>query len=156
MRVIKKYPNRRLYDTSQSAYITLNGVKDMVLNNEEFQVIDSKTGADITRTVLLQIIGDQESQEGVPLFSNKVLQQLIRFYGDSLQGLMGEYLEKSISAFMEQQGILRKQMQNVMDANPLNIMSQIAQQNLNMWKSFNQDISPPQQPTNKKDDKGDQ
>jgi polyhydroxyalkanoate synthesis repressor PhaR len=138
VRIIKKYPNRRLYDTSMSSYITLDGVRQMVLDQEDFQVVDSKSGDDITRTILLQIIGEQESQEGNPLFSNQSLQQLIRFYGDSLQGLMGEYLERSITTFMDQQDMLRKQVQNVMEANPLNIMSEIAKQNLNMWQTFSQ------------------
>jgi len=156
VRIIKKYPNRRLYDTSVSSYITLDGVRKMVLGQEEFQVIDSKSGDDITRTILLQIIGEQESQEGNPLFSNQVLQQLIRFYGDSLQGLMGEYLERSVGTFMEQQDILRKQVQNVMEANPLNIMSEIAKQNLAMWQSFGQTSDAQQQVSeaaNKPDDK---
>jgi len=119
-----------------SSYITLDGVRKMVLGQEQFQVIDSKSGDDITRTILLQIIGEQESHEGNPLFSNQVLQQLIRFYGDSLQGLMGEYLERSVGTFMDQQDMLRKQVQNVMETNPLNIMSEIAKQNLAMWQSF--------------------
>jgi polyhydroxyalkanoate synthesis repressor PhaR len=123
VRIIKKYPNRRLYDTSQSSYVTLDDVKDLVLKGEEFQVIESRSKEDITRSVLLQIISEQEAQDGVPLFTNQVLQQLIRFYGDSLQGLMGEYLEKSVSMFMEQQETLRKQVQTVMDANPFSVMT---------------------------------
>jgi polyhydroxyalkanoate synthesis repressor PhaR len=136
VRIIKKYPNRRLYDTSQSSYVTLDDVKDLVLKGEEFQVIESRSKEDITRSVLLQIISEQEAQDGAPLFTNQVLQQLIRFYGDSLQGLMGEYLEKSVSMFMEQQETLRKQVQTVMDANPFSVMSKIAEQNLSMWQSF--------------------
>ncbi len=136
MRVIKKYPNRRLYDTSQSSYVTLDDVKQLVLGGEDFQVIDSRSKDDITRGVLLQIISEQESQDGVPLFTNRVLRQLIRFYGDSLQGLMGEYLEKSVAMFMEQQEALRQQMQTVMDTNPFNVMSRIAEQNLTLWQAF--------------------
>ena len=136
MRVIKKYPNRRLYDTSQSSYVTLEDVRELVLQGEEFQVIESRGKEDITRSVLLQIISEQEAQDGTPLFTNQVLQQLIRFYGDSLQGLMGEYLEKSIGMFMEQQETLRKQVQTVMDANPFSVMSKIAEQNLSMWQSY--------------------
>jgi len=136
VRIIKKYPNRRLYDTSQSSYVTLDDVKDLVLQGEEFQVIESRSKEDITRSVLLQIISEQEAQDGVPLFTNQVLQQLIRFYGDSLQGLMGEYLEKSVAMFMEQQETLRKQVQTVMDANPFSVMSKIAEQNLSMWQSL--------------------
>lgn len=135
MRLIKKYPNRRLYDTSQSCYVTLNDVKQLVLSHEEFQVVDSRSGEDISRSILLQIISEEES-EGRPLFSNQVLQNLIRFYGDSLQGLMSEYLDKSVATFLEQQDMLRKQMQTVMDANPFNVMTQIAQRNLSLWRSF--------------------
>ena len=137
-RVIKKYPNRRLYDTSQSSYVTLEDVRNLVLSGEEFQVIDSRTKDDITRSVLLQIISEQESGDGTPLFTNQVLQQLIRFYGDSLQGLMGEYLEKSVSMFLEQQDALRRQVQSVMDTNPFSVMSKIAEQNLSVWQSFAQ------------------
>lgn len=136
MRTIKKYPNRRLYDTSQSSYVTLEDVKGLVLAGEEFQVVESRSKEDITRSVLLQIISEQEAQDGTPLFTNKVLQQLIRFYGDSLQGLMGEYLEKSVAMFMDQQETLRKQVQTVMDANPFSVMSEIAEQNLSMWQTY--------------------
>ena len=135
MRTIKKYPNRRLYDTSQSSYVTLEDVKGLVLAGEEFQVVESRSKDDITRSVLLQIISEQEAQDGTPLFTNQVLQQLIRFYGDSLQGLMGEYLEKSVAMFMDQQETLRKQVQTVMDANPFSVMSKIAEQNLSMWQA---------------------
>lgn len=136
IRVIKKYPNRRLYDTTQSAYITLDGVREMIINHERFHVVDSKTGKDITRTILLQIIGEQEANDGTPLFSNVFLEQLIRFYGNALQGLMSEYLEKSLQSFMQQQDVLRKQMQNVMDVNPMNIMSQMAQSNMSLWENM--------------------
>ena len=136
MRIIKKYPNRRLYDTSQSSYVTLDDVKGLVLDGEEFQVVESRSKEDITRSVLLQIISEQEAQDGTPLFTNNVLQQLIRFYGDSLQGLMGEYLEKSVAMFMEQQETLRQQVQTVMDANPFSVMSKIAEQNLSMWQTY--------------------
>jgi len=136
VRTIKKYPNRRLYDTSQSSYVTLEDVKGLVLAGEEFQVVESRSKEDITRSVLLQIISEQEAQDGTPLFTNQVLQQLIRFYGDSLQGLMGEYLEKSVAMFMDQQETLRKQVQTVMDANPFSVMSKIAEQNLSMWQPY--------------------
>ena len=140
MRTIKKYPNRRLYDTSISTYVTLEDVKKLVLAQEDFQVVDSRSKEDITRSVLLQIISEQESQDGTPLFSNRVLQQLICFYGNSLQGLMGEYLEKSIGMFLEQQEGLHKQVQSVMDTNPFSVMSKIAEQNANLWQSMTQPL----------------
>ena len=101
-RVLKKYPNRRLYDTRSSAYITLADVKDMVLKLEDFEVRDAKTGEDLTRSILLQIILEEESG-GVPMFSAQMLAQMIRFYGHSMQGMMGAYLEKNLQTFVELQ-----------------------------------------------------
>jgi len=101
-RVLKKYPNRRLYDTRSSSYITLADVKDMVLKLEDFEVRDAKTGEDLTRSILLQIILEEESG-GVPMFTSQMLMQMIRFYGHSMQGMMGEYLEKNLQTFVELQ-----------------------------------------------------
>ena len=101
-RVLKKYPNRRLYDTRSSSYITLADVKDMVLELEDFEVRDAKTGEDLTRSILLQIILEEESG-GVPMFSSQMLAQMIRFYGHSMQGMMGAYLEKNLQTFVELQ-----------------------------------------------------
>ena len=99
-RLIKKYPNRRLYDTQTSAYITLDDVKALVLRGEEFTVVDAKTEEDLTRSVLLQIILEEESA-GSPLFSAQMLAQMIRFYGNAMQGMMGAYLEQTMQAFQE-------------------------------------------------------
>ena len=112
LRLIKKYPNRRLYDTKTSSYITLADVKQMVLKQEEFQVVDAKSGEDLTRQILLQIILDEESG-GVPMFSSELLSQLIRFYGHAMQGLMGTYLEKNIRAFQDIQKTLQEQSQKM-------------------------------------------
>ena len=109
VRVIKKYPNRRLYDTEISSYITLEEVRQLVVDGEEFEVRDAKSGEDLTRSVLLQIISEQE-QDGEPILSTQLLSQIIRFYGDSLQGFMGNYLERSMQMFLEQQGQLRNQL----------------------------------------------
>ncbi|WP_432473865.1 polyhydroxyalkanoate synthesis repressor PhaR [Amphritea sp. HPY] len=137
MRILRKYTNRRLYDTSRSCYITLEDVKQLVLNQEVFQVQDSKTGADLTRNILLQIISEQEAMGHGTLLTNQVLQQLIRFYGDSMQGMMSQYLEQSISTFIEHQERIREQMQNMMGVtNPLNVMNKIADQNMAMWNMF--------------------
>jgi polyhydroxyalkanoate synthesis repressor PhaR len=100
IRLIKKYPNRRLYDTQTSTYITLSDVKQLVLDNEAFQVVDAKSGDDLTRSILLQIILEEESG-GVPMFSATALSQIIRFYGHAMQGVMGTFLEKNIQAFMD-------------------------------------------------------
>ena len=107
-RVIKKYPNRRLYDTSTSSYITLEDVKRLVLESVEISVVDAKTGDDLTRTVLLQIILEEESG-GLPMFSYEVLTQIIRFYGHAMQGLMGSYLDKNMQMFAQMQQKLQAQ-----------------------------------------------
>jgi len=107
-RLIKKYPNRRLYDTRTSAYITLSDVKQLVLDNEEFKVVDAKTDEDLTRSILLQIILEEEAG-GSPLFSAQMLSQIIRFYGDAMQGMMGSYLEKTMQAFLEIQSKFHEQ-----------------------------------------------
>jgi polyhydroxyalkanoate synthesis repressor PhaR len=107
-RIIKKYPNRRLYDTETSTYITLAEVKELVLGYKLFVVQDAKTGEDLTRAILLQIILEEESG-GVPMFSTDMLANIIRYYGHSMQGLMGSYLERSISAFHEAQKRFQEQ-----------------------------------------------
>ena len=102
LRILKKYPNRRLYDTRTSSYITLADVKEMVLAGEGFEVRDAKTGEEITRSILLQIILEEESG-GVPMFSTQALAQIIRFYGHAMQGVMGTMIEKNLQAFTEMQ-----------------------------------------------------
>jgi polyhydroxyalkanoate synthesis repressor PhaR len=116
-RIIKKYPNRRLYDTETSTYITLAEVKDLVLQYKEFQVQDAKSGEDLTRAILLQIILEEESG-GVPMFSTDMLANIIRYYGHSMQGLMGSYLERSIHAFHEAQKRFQEQAQALMPKAP--------------------------------------
>src|SRR3954454_8838001 len=113
LRLIKKYPNRRLYDTKTSSYITLADVKQMVHKQEDFQVVDAKSGEDLTRSILLQIILEEESTGGLPMFSSDLLSQLIRFYGNAMQGVMGTYLEKNIRAFQDMQKTLQEQSQRV-------------------------------------------
>ena len=108
LRLIKKYPNRRLYDTKTSSYITLADVKELVLKQEEFQVVDAKSGEDLTRSILLQIILEEEAC-GTPMFSSDILAQMIRFYGNAMQGMMGQYLETSVKAFTEMQAKLQEQ-----------------------------------------------
>ena len=111
-RLIKKYPNRRLYDTRTSSYITLSDVKELVLENAEFQVVDAKTGDDLTRSILLQIIIEEES-EGVPMFTSDLLSQMIRFYGNAMQGMMGKYLEGNIKAVTDDQSKLQDQARTI-------------------------------------------
>ena len=111
-RLIKKYPNRRLYDTKTSSYITLADVKQMVQKNEDFQVLDAKTNEDLSRQILLQIILDEESG-GMPMFSSDLLSQMIRSYGSAMQGFMGTYLEKNLEGFQQMQKALQDQSQKL-------------------------------------------
>ena len=112
VRLIKKYPNRRLYDTQTSSYITLADVKELVLKNADFQVIDAKSSEDLTRQILLQIILEEESG-GKPMFSHDMLSELIRFYGNAMQGMMGSYLERNVQAFLEIQKRMQEQSQSL-------------------------------------------
>jgi polyhydroxyalkanoate synthesis repressor PhaR len=111
-RVIKKYPNRRLYDTDTSTYITLAEVKQLVMDSEPFVVRDAKTGDDLTRSILLQIILEEEAG-GAPMFTEAALANIIRFYGNAMQGFMGSYLEKNVQAFTDLQAKLTEQSKNI-------------------------------------------
>ncbi len=126
-RLIKKYPNRRLYDTRTSSYITLADVKELVLAREEFQVVDAKSGEDLTRSILLQIILEEETG-GAPMFTSDLLAHMIRFYGNATQGMMGKYLENNIKAFTEMQGKLQEQARAIYGEN-----SPISQ---DLWAQF--------------------
>ena len=126
-RLIKKYPNRRLYDTRASAYITLADVKILVLKHDDFQVVDAKTGEDLTRSILLQIILDEESG-GMPMFTSDLLAQMIRFYGNAMQGMMGQCLESNINAFSEMQRKMQDQLRGVYGDN-----KQLSQ---DLWAKF--------------------
>jgi len=126
-RLIKKYPNRRLYDTKTSSYITLADVKQMVLKQEDFHVVDAKTGDDLTRQILLQIILEEESGS-VPMFSSDLLSQMIRSYGGAMQGFMGSYLEKNVEAFQQMQKALQEQSQKIYGDN-----SRVSQ---DLWTQF--------------------
>ena len=114
-RVLKKYPNRRLYDTETSSYITLADVKKMVLGGQNFVVRDAKTAEDLTRSILLQIILEEETG-GVPMFSAQSLAQIIRFYGNAMQGMMGSYLEHNLQAFTDIQARVAEQSKGLYDA----------------------------------------
>jgi len=116
-RLIKKYPNRRLYDTRTSSYITLTDVKQLVLANEDFTVIDAKSEEDLTRSILLQIILEEESN-GSPMFSSGALSQIIRYYGHAMQGMMGSYLEKNIQAFIDIQNKLTENSKGLYEGKP--------------------------------------
>ena len=151
-RVIKKYPNRRLYDTEISSYITIEDVRQLIVDGEDFEVRDAKSGEDLTRQVLLQIITEQE-QDGQPILSTELLSQIIRFYGDSLQGFMGTYLERSMKTFLDQQQQFRQQMGSMLGQTPWSMMSQLTERNLAMWEEFQRNLAaagkpaePPREP----------
>ena len=138
-RVIKKYPNRRLYDTEISSYITLEEVRQLVLDGEIFEVRDAKTNDDLTRSVLLQIIAEHE-QQGAPMFSVPLLTQIIRFYGDALQGLMGPYLERSMQVFLEQQQQFRKQLNSMVGQTPWAMFNELTSRNMELWQNLQRSL----------------
>jgi len=137
VRIIKKYPNRRLYDTEISSYITLEEVRQLVVDGEEFEVRDAKSGEELTRSVLLQIIAEHE-ERGQPMFTTQLLSQVIRFYGDSLQGFMGGYLERSLQVFLDQQQQFRSQLNTMMGQTPWSMLNDLTERNMDMWKSMQQ------------------
>jgi polyhydroxyalkanoate synthesis repressor PhaR len=134
-RIIKKYPNRRLYDTVISSYVTIEDIRQLVTDSEDFEVQDAKTGADLTRQVLLQIISEREEQ-GQPMLSTRLLSQLIRFYGDQLQGFMGSYLERSLQTFLDQQQQFRSQLNSMLGQSPLGVFQSLSERNLELFKQF--------------------
>lgn len=135
IRTIKKYPNRRLYDTEISSYITLEEVRQLVLDGESFEVRDAKSGEDLTRAVLLQIISEHEDK-GQPMLSPQLLSQIIRFYGDSLQGFMGPYLERSLQVFLDQQQQFRTQLNSLLGQTPWQMLNDLTERNMDAWKSM--------------------
>jgi polyhydroxyalkanoate synthesis repressor PhaR len=137
-RVIKKYPNRRLYDTGESRYITLADVRELVLDKVDFEVIDKKTGEDITRNILLQVISEQE-QQGAAVMSEDFLSQVIRAYGSVMPDFVARYLEQSMKLLMQQQKFMRDQLQSF-GSDPINAMTELAQQNLSKLQSLQDDL----------------
>jgi len=132
-RIIKKYPNRRLYDTEVSRYITLEDVRKLVLDGIDFCVKDVKSDEDLTRSILLQIIAEQE-HDGDPMFSTKTLTQLIRFYGNAYQAAVAEYLQKSLELFTGQQQQFQQRLKESVSTSPLATMTELTQRNLQMWQ----------------------
>ena len=139
VRIIKKYPNRRLYDTEISSYVTLEDVRQLIIDGESFEVREAKTGKDLTRAVLLQIIAEHEDIDS-PIFSTQLLTQVIRFYGDSLQGYIGGYLERSVALFNEQQSQLRSLVGNLVGQTPWALINQITERNLELLKGIQQGL----------------
>ena len=133
--VIKKYANRRLYNTATSAYVTLDHLSQMVKDKTDFVVYDAKTGDDITRSVLTQIIFEEESKGGQTLLPIPFLRQLISFYGDSLQGVVPQYLEMSMTQFARNQEQMRRYMQNAFGFNPFQQFESMGKQNMAMFEN---------------------
>ena len=131
-RVIKKYPNRRLYDTEKSQYVTLQEIRDLVLEEVPFVVIDKKSDDDITRSILLQIIFEQESETN-PLFSNDNLERFIRYYHAGAHSGFSEYIGKSMSFFQQQQREFGKAVAGVSKHNPMTFWTDMTQKNLDAW-----------------------
>jgi len=140
--VIKKYPNRRLYDSSQSKYINLDFIKILINDRTEFKIVDSKTEADITKSVLLQIISESEANEQQSLLTDVLLKQLIRFYDSDMEVFVRQYLEQSIVQFIAQQDKVQGLMKNMVDNSPIGMFSKIMEQNMSAWNT---------NPQNKKD-----
>ncbi|EXJ13845.1 polyhydroxyalkanoate synthesis repressor PhaR [Imhoffiella purpurea] len=134
-RIIKKYPNRRLYDTEVSRYITLSDVRALVMGGVSFKVVDTANDTDITRSILLQIMLEEESG-GEPLFSAPMLAQIIRFYGGTLQGLFTRYLETALNLFAKQQ----QEVKGAWGDNPFDAMTRLTQKNVELWTELQDDL----------------
>lgn len=139
--IIKKYPNRRLYDTSTSTYITLNDIKEMVLRSEEFNVIDAKTNEDLTRQTLMQIMLEEEAQ-GMPLFSVSMLSRMIKMYGQTQQSTFGPFFENSLQQFLKTQEVIEQQMKKMSSSgfdskkSEANIWKSGVEQNSKIWQEL--------------------
>ena len=128
-RIIKKYPNRRLYDTEISCYITLQDIKELVMSHSDFKVIDAKTKEDLTRSTLMQLIAEEETN-GNPILTSEILKEFVRFYGDSMQAMMSRFLEHSVKLFMEKRAGLKSPLNSMLGTNKTSQMQQIAEQNM--------------------------
>lgn len=138
-RVIKKYPNRRLYDTVESRYITLADIRKLVIERVDFVIIDKKTSGDITRSILMQVIAEQEDR-AEPVMSRDFLSHVIRSYGGAMQGVMGSYLEQSMKMFSAQQREIRDRVKAVVGIDPVETVTHVAQKNYQRWRAVQDDI----------------
>ena len=138
-RIIKKYPNRRLYDTAVSKYVALDDIRRLVVDGVPLRVVDAKTEEDITRNILLQIIVEQEDR-GQPILTTELMEKIIRFYGDALQALMAVYLERSVDSFVKQQEALHEHVANLMEQTPMSVLTEMAERNIELWKSMQEAV----------------
>jgi len=139
VRLITKYPNRRLYDNGESRYVTLLDVRKLVLEKKDFSVIDKKSGKDITRSILLQVISELE-QHGEAIMSRDFLSQIIRSYGNVVPGIASDYLEQSMKFFMTQQQNLRNRIQRVVGTDPFGAVAEVAHKNVMRWKALQEEV----------------
>ncbi|MBT5485086.1 MAG: polyhydroxyalkanoate synthesis repressor PhaR [Gammaproteobacteria bacterium] len=137
VRIIKKYPNRRIYDTQTSKYIRVDDIREMIVGGISFVVLDSKTGEDVTRSVLLQLIIEQESENN-PLFTTDNLKTFIRYYGQGPHQPFGEFMNQSLSFFQNQQDQLRDTYSDMMQNNPVKAFSDMNKRNLEMWRKMSE------------------
>jgi polyhydroxyalkanoate synthesis repressor PhaR len=134
-RIIRKYANRRLYDTEASRHINKEDVRKLIAAGEDVQIVDEGSGDDITRSVLLQLVAEQELG-GQPVLSDQMLTQIIRFYDHPMQGMLGSYLQQSFESFLQQQSSLQEQMQELMKSGPFAVMQDVARQNMEAWQAM--------------------
>ncbi len=138
-RIIKKYPNRRLYDTAVSKYVALDDIRRLVLDGVPLKVVDAKTDEDITRSILLQIIVEQEDR-GQPILTTELMEKIIRFYGDTLQALMATYLERSVDSFINQQEALHRHVASLMEQTPVSVLTEMAERNMELWRNMQENL----------------
>lgn len=148
-RVIKKYANRRLYDTEDSKYVTLKDIKKTIAIGQDVQILDDTTGEDITRGLLLQIVSEQELG-GSPILSKAVLKQLIRFYGHPMQDMMSGYLANSVTHFMGQLETMQTQMETLMEASPFGNLQEFTTKNMQAMADLQKQFFSPIMQSNKK------
>jgi len=134
-RIIRKYANRRLYDTEASWHINKDDVRKLIAAGKDVRILEDGSGDDITRSVLLQLVAEQELG-GKPVLSDQMLTQIIRFYDDPMQGVLGSYLQQSFETFVQQQATLQEQMQELMRSGPFAVMKDVAKQNMEAWQAM--------------------
>jgi polyhydroxyalkanoate synthesis repressor PhaR len=140
-RLIKKYANRRLYDASISKHVTLEDIRDLIVKGEKIRVVEDKSGEDITRLILLQVIAEQE-QFGKPILTTQLLESIIRYYGGPMQDFMARYLEQSVSAFVRQQESVQQQISQMLSSTPppMNAMAEMTRQNIELWNRMQESM----------------
>lgn len=150
-RVIKKYANRRLYDAAASRHVTLEDLRKLIIQGEQIRVVDDKSGDDITRSVLLQIVAEQE-HFGKPILSAQLLHSIVRFYGSAMEEFTGQYLERSVEHLLRQQEEMRAQMSKLMSATPMASVLDLARQNMQLWNQLQKGMFSSPEPSTKSDE----